>query len=456
MLISADGSVPISASAMVLGTSNSAPLRVLAASFKQARIGQSSKAPFAKNTITITVQPSVLLSRGRRSTLTVYGLSGSETESTRALPIAISHGGVPPFTSPFSDLKLSFRPGCELADNKVLILDTSDTNYAGTKLYATEGACKGNTLVITSYNVSTRCATLQSSLCSGMGTVKSVQVMHGGSGYKSGPISAYPGSAGSGLSGNCTVDANGSVTSIKLLSGGNGYADGAEIFCPSACDTATCGIKSSSGVGAVTKTIVTPDFAAVDAASWDQLTGRLEMRVRGEINTTEPIIMSFAVKNGRTPQASRNVYIMAGGSSPVGSTLMNGTAMSISGLDTTSTALCTCAPAAGASSCPCTTTMTGIPTGRDVYALKAEYQCNTGASLLVKVRGVVLSSTIVAQPPNTCQDSCQGYHTLFSWYDIGASSDSSTSLLLEVEANNVAADYCGAGHHLKVVFTLFY
>ena len=135
---------------------------------------------------------------------------------------------------------------------------------------------------------------------------------------------------------------------------------------------------------------------------------------------------------------------------------MNGTAMSISGLDTTSTALCTCAPAAGASSCPCTTTMTGIPTGRDVYALKAEYQCNTGASLLVKVRGVVLSSTIVAQPPNTCQDSCQGYHTLFSWYDIGASSDSSTSLLLEVEANNVAADYCGAGHHLKVVFTLFY
>jgi len=455
VLISADGNVPISASAMELGTSNSAPLRVLAASFTQARIGQSSKAPFAQNTITITVQPSVLLSRGRRSTLTLYGLSGSDTESTRALPITISHGGVPPFTSPFSDLKLSFGPECKLADDKILILDTSDTNYAGTTLYATEGACKGNTSVITSYNVSTRCATLRSSPCSGMGAVKSVQVMHGGSGYKSGPITTHPGTAGSGLSGNCTVDHNGSVTSINMFGGGSGYADGTEIFCPSACDTATCGIKSSSGVGAVTKAIFNPDLAAVAAASWDQLTGRLEMRVRGEINTTEPIIMSFVVKNGRTPQASRNVYIMAGGSSPVGSTLMNGTAMSISGLDTTRTALCTCAPAPGASSCQCTTTMTGIPAGRDVYALKAEYQCNTGANLVVKVRGVALSRATVVQPPTTCKDACQGYHTLFSWYDISASSESS-SLLLEVEASNVSADYCGAGHNLKVVFTLVY
>ena len=311
---------------MVLGAGNSVPLKVLAATFSQASIGQSSKAPFADNTITVTVQPSVILSRGRRSTLTIHGLTGSDTESTRAMPIAISDGSVPPFTSPFSDLKLSFGPGCELANDKVLILDTSDTNYTGTELYSTQGTCKGNKTVITSYNVSTRCATLQSSLCSGMGAVQSVQVIDGGSGYKSGPISIAPGTAGSGLSGNCTVDDMGSVISITLVDGGNGYPDGAEIFCPSVCDTASCGVKSSSGAGAVAKVTVTPDLAAVVAASWDRLTGRLEMRVRGEINTTEPIVMSFVVKNGRTPQASRDVYIMAGGSSPVGSTKMTGTA----------------------------------------------------------------------------------------------------------------------------------
>ena len=99
--------------------------------------------------------------------------------------------------------------------------------------------------------------------------------------------------------------------------------------------------------------------------------------------------------------------------------------------------------------------MTGIPAGRDVYALKAEYQCNTGANLVVKVRGVALSRATVVQPPTTCKDACQGYHTLFSWYDLSASSESS-SLLLEVEASNVSADYCGAGHNLKVVFTLVY
>jgi hypothetical protein len=453
--ISADGDVPISASAMVLGAGNSVPLKVLAATFSQASIGQSSKAPFADNTITVTVQPSVILSRGRRSTLTIHGLTGSDTESTRAMPIAISDGSVPPFTSPFSDLKLSFGPGCELANNKVLILDTSDTNYTGTELYSTQGTCKGNKTVITSYNVSTRCATLQSSLCSGMGAVQSVQVIDGGSGYKSGPISIAPGTAGSGLSGNCTVDDMGSVTSITLFDGGNGYPDGAEIFCPSACDTASCGVKSSSGAGAVAKVTVTPDLAAVVAASWDRLTGRLEMRVRGEINTTEPIVMSFVVKNGKTPQASRDVYVMAGGSSPVGSTKMTGTAMSISGLDTTVTSLCACTPSAGASTCTCTTTMSGIPTGRDVYALKAEYQCNTGASLVVKVNSNAIT---VAQPPTTCKDSCQSYHTLVSWYNVAAQVNAVNdgTLPLAVDASNVAADYCGAGNNLKVVFTLIY
>lgn len=199
----------------------------------------------------------------------------------------------------------------------------------------------------------------------------------------------------------------------------------------------------------------TQDQAAVASASWDKITGRLEMRVRGEINTTEPIIMSFKLKNGKTPQTARDVYVMAGGSSPIGSTLLTGSVMAISGLDTTVTALCTCAPSAGSSSCTCSTTMTGIPTGRPVYALKAEYQCNGGGSLVVKVASNV---TAVTQPPSSCKDSCQTYHTLYDWYDVASQVNAvnTGSLPLEVEASGVSADYCGANNNLKVVFTLIY
>ena len=453
--ISADGDVPISASAMVLATGNAVPLKVLAATFVEAAIGQTSSSPNTENTITVTIQPSVILSRGRRSTITIHGITGSITESTNAMPIIVASGNVPPFTAPFADLKLSFGPGCELANNKVLILDSSRTNFKGSELYLTEGSCKGNKTVVTSYNVSTRCATLESSLCNTIGAVRSVHVNRGGSGYKSGTISSAPGAAGSGLDGNCTVDEMGRIESVVLFNGGSGYANGTEIFCPSACDSTTCGVQSKSGGGGMAIATVSQDLAAAASASWDQLTGKLEMRVRGELKTTDPIVMSFKVQNGMTPQSSRDVYVMAGGGSPVGSTKLNGTAMAISGLDTTVTGLCTCAPSAGSSSCTCSTIMTDIPTGRDVYVLKAEYQCNGGATLVVKV---ATNQTAVTQPPSTCKDSCQTYHELFSWNNVAQQVNAlgTGSLPLEVEASGVAADYCGAGHNLKVVFTLIY
>jgi len=453
--ISADGDVPISASAMDLPTGNAVPLKVLAATFTKAEIGQSSSAPLADNTITVTIQPSVILNKGRRSTLTLHGLSGSDTKSTRALPLAISGGSVPTFTSPFADLRLTFGPGCELANNRVLILDSSGTNYTGSELYATEGTCKGNKTLITSYNVSTGCATLENNLCSGMGAVKSVKVLDGGEGgYMAGPLFTAPGTAGSGLDGNCTVDDLGRITGVTLFDGGSGYADGTQIFCPSACDSTTCGKKSKSGVGAMTLASVTPDLAALASAAWDQVNGKLEMRVRGELNATDPLVMSFKLKNGKTPQAGRDVYVMAGGASPVGTTKMTGnTTLSISGLQTTVTGLCKCAPTGGSSACTCSTTMSNIPTGRDVYALKAEYQCNGGASLVLKVDSV---ATAVEQPPTSCKDSCQTYHTLLSWYNVAGKVKANGELPLSVEASGVSSDYCGAGDNLKVVFTLIY
>jgi hypothetical protein len=464
--IAADGDVPISASPMLLHVSNATwcpltdaswcPLRVLPAYFTVATIGHSSSAPFADNTISITIQPSGILNRGRRSTLTIHGLVGSDTQNTKSLPLVMNSGLLPTFTSPFSDLILSFSPGCEFASNKVIIFDDYQTNYTGSNLYSTEGSCKGNSTRITSYNLSTRCATLENKLCSQMGAIQSITVIRGGSGFKSGDASTAPGAPGTGFVGICKVDDSGSVKSVQILQGGSGYAEAAQVFCPSACDTATCGVKSRSGEGAMMVGVVTSDLAALVSGSWNRLSGSLEMRVRGEVNASSPLIMSFTIKNGKTPQTARDVYVMAGGSLPVGSTLLNGSAMAISGLDTTRTALCTCSPSTS-SSCVCSTSMimTGVPRGRPVYSLKAQYQCNSGASLTVKVSSGVIS---VQQPPSTCKDSCQTYHTLVDWYNVATQVNALANdiLPLEVEGNGVSADYCGGGSNLKVVFTLIY
>jgi hypothetical protein len=457
---------------MELGDGDALPLKVNAANFTTAAIGHSSNAPNAANEIKITIQPNVILSHGRRSTLTVHGLTGSDTKSTRALPIDIpkSSAGVPIFTTPFPDIEVAFGPDCELEDNKVILLDDSGTDY-GIKdptdetivleIYATEGICKGNSSKIVSYDVKTRCATLDQPLCADMGRVESVEVHEGGSGYRAGPVFAAPGVAGSGLDGNCSVNDRGEVEQITVISKGSGYAPDTEIFCPSACDTTTCGVRENSGEGVVASANVGRNKVAVAGASWDQLNGRLEMRVRDEVKPSDETVFTLGLVNQIAPQATREVYVMAGGSSPVGSTVLDGTAMAIAGLSTRVTGICTCSPASGQNDCVCEVDMT-VPTDKDVYALKAEYQCNGGAqNICVGVGGNPVSDSdlcteIIKQPPKACKDSCQTYHKLFEWHNIAEGVGGDGQITLKASAEGMTGDYCGAGDNLKIVFTILY
>ena len=134
--------------------------------------------------------------------------------------------------------------------------------------------------------------------------------------------------------------------------------------------------------------------------------------------------------------------------------------MEIANLNTTVTSLCTCSPAANQNECTCEARMQA-PKGREVYALKAEYQCNGATNIQVGIAEnpptTALADTLV-QPPAACKDSCQEYHTLFDWYNIATeiNADSDGDIALKVKAEGLTADYCGAGHYLKVVFTLLY
>ena len=77
---------------MTLGVGNAAPLKVVAWTFDEAKIHQSTSAPGAINTITVTFRPGAILSKLRGSTITVHGIKGTDTPSTEALPIAMSGG----------------------------------------------------------------------------------------------------------------------------------------------------------------------------------------------------------------------------------------------------------------------------------------------------------------------------------------------------------------------------
>ena len=206
----------------------------------------------------------------------------------------------------------------------------------------------------------------------------------------------------------------------------------------------------------VNLSVVQRSVTVSQAGQWDQLTGSLVLNVHSELSRTEPTIFSFRVRNSLTPQLSPNVWVMAGGQSPIVSTRMEGTVMQIVGANSSATKTCSCTPSAGASSCACTALVEGLPTGRPVYALKAEIQCNSATNVIVKVNDVAQSSDVVSQPPTQCKDRCQQYHTLFEWLNVASSVDANGTVPLKAEASTLGTDYCGGGDNLKVLFTLYY
>ena len=151
---------------MTLGSGNGAPLKVIASTFILAQIGQSSNAPGALNTITVSIEPGAILSKIRGSSITLVGVKGTATPSTDALPVNMSVSDAVVFTTPSPNLGISFSPNCKLEDDQVLLSVGSDTDFTDTILYFNTPEsgpqnCSARWTKVKSYNVSTRCATLK-------------------------------------------------------------------------------------------------------------------------------------------------------------------------------------------------------------------------------------------------------------------------------------------------------
>eukprot|EP00961_Rhodomonas_salina_P227891 3080502-Rhodomonas_salina.3 len=471
--VSAMGDVPISAAAMDLADGDSAPLKVVSSSFTALGINASTTAPDATNTITVTFQADVVLSSSRRSGITIQGLVGSATQSTRALPIKMLEGDATTFLSPLTDIPVSFSKECMLSDNKMLLMMSGNDDITDTVVYFSDGGCEERWTKVKDYDARTRCATLDvdangkwsdgEDACMDIGVVDEIEVVEGGRGYKEGPVVVSDDMAGSGLNATCMVDDEGRVAEIKINNNmnGKGYGMGVPrmgganrlgmgIRCPSACDEWSCGVKEKSGEGAVLHVMFEQEAVSVSAAMFNARTGTVELRIRDKVDKSSKRVFSFELENSLVPQEPRDVYIMASGRSPIASTRFDGKIMGIAGLDTTVTAVCT-TTCADDEACECLKTLANIPHDKPVYALKAELQCNGMASnVTVSVDGAPLD---VEQPE--CSDMCSTYSTLFSWVNV-AEHAKDGSLDLKVKAKGLGTDFCGAGDNLKVLFTLMY
>jgi hypothetical protein len=464
--ISAHGDVPISAERMVLGGGNLAPLKVVASQFTIATIEDSTKAPGAVNTITVTLQPSALLSRSRNSIITIDGLSGSMTDDTLHLPIVMGTGlDKTTFVSPAGSYALGFSPQCKLSDDKVVLVTKNEgDDPTGAVLMFDAGGCQtgGRWTKIVSYDHASNCATLETAgdpaawtdetaKCEQMGVIEHVRVVSGGEAYEAGAFSVESQDGGTGLTGTCTVDELGTVQSVTVTDPGMGYGTNTIISCPRACTSQD--VCDAAAEAELAFEIVHDSGVLSAAAEWHRSTGTLKLAVRSELSTAAPTVFSFNIKNSMATQEKQPVFIMASGAKPIGAAELNGEVLAISGTSVSVTKVCTTA----AADTPCAVSFDELPTadgtGR-LYTLSAEIQCNGGAEGVVITTG---SSTeqAVTQPPSTCTDSCNEYHRLFSNVDV-SNDVGSNALDVSAGATAIGTDYCGAGDDLKVIFILSY
>ena len=300
ILISASGGIPIAPSPM---SGSILPLKVDALSFSQNSIAQSTSVPSLLNTITVTFQSSVVLSKSRQSVITIEGLVGSQTLDSMAFPLTVLNSSLVPF-SPFPDVNVSLADNCRWADNQVLITaQFGGANITGTVLVFTSGDCQSRWTTISSFNMATGCCNLSTSSsaagwlwddgaprCASLGKVISFTVLSGGNGYKPGDGASNSTmfildpliGGGSGLAGTCIVNSSGSVTGITVLQGGAQYSNNVTVRCPSNCVSTTCPI-TSSGAGAILQANIKLNQAAILAGSWRRAQGSLTLQVRNQV-----------------------------------------------------------------------------------------------------------------------------------------------------------------------------
>jgi len=369
---------------------------------------------------------------------------------------------------PYS-FSLSFSAQCKLSENKIIVkLDVDhplrSEDPTGSILYFTAGGCKDRWTRISAYDKTTQCASLgildgdptkwsdNANKCTTLGKVENLTVVEAKTGFLPGErdFQVVSPANGTGLAGTCTVDESGVVRSVSITTSGSGYGPDTRIKCERACVSGACtppayaeaqiGVRLSADNGSM----------SVSRAEWRQASGTLKLAVRDELSVSAVTKISFKIRNSMQPQPAQAAFIKASGMTPIGSHRMTGDVMRIDGTSTTVTKVCT------ANTGLCTAGFTGLPTGRALYTLSAEIQCNAKATnVVVKVAGSSVVDPSVDQPPATCSDKCNEYHRLFSNVDV-TSKVATGALTVETTASGVSTDHCGAGENLKVVFILSY
>ena len=300
ILLSASGGIPI---APVTMSGSILPLKVDALSFTLQSIAQSTAVPDQQNTITVTFQSTIVLSKSRRSQITIEGLIGSGTQDTSALPINIANPSLAIF-SPFDDVNVSLGDSCRWSDNQVQINgQLAGSDITGTVLVFTSGDCQGRWTTVTSFNPATRCCNLATTAatagglwddgsprCSSLGKVDSFKVISGGSGYRPGDGTSNSTmftvdpqvSGGNGLVGTCVVNSVGSVVSVVVAQAGLQYSENVTILCPSNCASGSCPV-ALSGSGAILQARTKLNQASILAGSWRKGQGSIVLRVRDQV-----------------------------------------------------------------------------------------------------------------------------------------------------------------------------
>ena len=108
--------------------------------------------------------------------------------------------------------------------------------------------------------------------------------------------------------------------------------------------------------------------------------------------------------------------------------------------------------------CTCSVSIDNLPTrpNTTTYILSSDMQCNAHTTVTsVKVGTTVVSSTAIAQAPDTCDDQCGEYHKMLQHHDV-TSAVANGKLDVEIQAEGLSQDFCGAGDYFKAVLVLSY
>ena len=424
--------VPLSSPAALRGTYMQA-LRIhepadSSLCFLDKMVSQSTNTPGATNTLTVELRPHVKLSS--EHTVVVSGLVGGTTPDSMLRLLTGSNVFRPHarWTSRTGSLELSIARGKSLSSSTKTIVTFDLAN----PLYPQESPGP-ITVSVPGHNDIRTCAMDTGSGASApLEVVSPTFVVR-----KIGQNSTMPGAANKiSVTIRTNVVLSKTRKSIVVVQGLRGSGT---------LDTHSLSVATEQGTG------------LAPHASWLQSSGTISVEVQGQVSIQSDTVFTFVVMNGHVAQTSVSLdaHVMATGMIPVGASPLIGSALQIADLRGAQefVGTCTCDTSQGPSGkCSCTTLITGIPSGRALYALKVEMQCNSFATdLNITAGSASIAGSLIQQPPLWCHDECQKYHTALDWTPIEVDS---SDLPVAIDAMGLQTDYCGAGDLLKAIVTL--